>query len=195
MMDTLTAAGADPGRVIMGHLDVFAAYRGWPREMAGPGCCMEWDTYGLEDTTVGGGNLDAARISTDSERITRLELMLSEGFGDRVVIGHDVCTRHQRRRYGGKGYAHILESVAPRLRARGIGEGAIEAVPVRRPGPRPGVPGGRPGGPDGRGVPPRGRDGPRRAARGGRTLKVGGALSHRIRVGYDAPVAMVRPLW
>ena len=52
-----------------------------------PGCCMEWDTWGLEDTSLGGGNLDHSRISTDSERIARLELMLSEGFGDRVVGG------------------------------------------------------------------------------------------------------------
>ena len=132
IMDTLTRAGADPGRVIMGHLDVFGVDRGWLREMAGSGCYMEWDTYGLEDTSLGGGNLDHSRISTDAERIGRLELMLAEGFGDRVVIGHDVCTRTQRRRYG-KGYAHILESVVPRLRARGIDADVIEAVLVRNP--------------------------------------------------------------
>ncbi len=133
ILETLAAAGADPGRVIMGHLDVFRVDRGWLREMAGAGCYLEWDTYGLEDTSLGGGNLDHASVSTDAQRIGRLEMMLSEGFGDRVVIGHDVCTAWQRTRYGGKGYAHILEAIVPRLRARGIPESAIEGVLVHNP--------------------------------------------------------------
>ena len=133
ILETLTAAGANPSRVIMGHLDVFRTDRGWLRELADAGCYMEWDTYGLEDTSLGGGNLDHAQVASDAQRIDRLAYMIEEGFGDRIVIGHDVCTMTQRRLYGGKGYAHILESVVPRLRARGIPEEDIETVLVRNP--------------------------------------------------------------
>ena len=59
--------------------------------------------------------------------------MLGEGFGGQVVLSHDVCTKTQRRKYGGKGYAHILESIVPRMRARGFSAADIDAVLVDNP--------------------------------------------------------------
>ena len=133
ILDTLLEGGADPGRIIMGHLDVFAVDRGWLRDLAGSGCYMEWDAYGLEDTTIGGGNLDFTTISSDAQRLDTLEFMLSEGFGGQVVLSHDVCTKTQRRKYGGKGYAHILENIAPRMRARGFSAADIDAILIENP--------------------------------------------------------------
>ena len=63
ILDTLMEAGADPKRIIMGHLDVFAVDNGWLRELGQSGCYLEWDTFGLEDTSLGGGNLDHTRVS------------------------------------------------------------------------------------------------------------------------------------
>ena len=133
ILDTLLEGGADPGRIIMGHLDVFAVDRGWLRELASSGCYMEWDAYGLEDTTIGGGNLDFTTIASDAQRLETLEFMLSEGFGSQVVLSHDVCTKTQRRKYGGKGYAHILENIAPRMRARGFAAADIDAILIDNP--------------------------------------------------------------
>lgn len=133
ILDTLVAAGAEPDRIIMGHLDVFASGRGWLRDLASSGCYLEWDTFGLEDTTVGGGNLDHSTIATDAQRLDTLEFVMAEGFGDRVLIGHDVCTKFQRRACGGKGYAHILEGIVPRMRSRGFDESDIDAILARNP--------------------------------------------------------------
>ena len=133
ILDTLIEAGADPKRIIMGHLDVFAVDSGWLRELGQSGCYIEWDTFGLEDTSLGGGNLDHTRVSSDAQRLEVLELMMSEGFGDQIVIGHDVCTKFQRAKYGGKGYAHIIESVVPRMRARGFSESDINGILVGNP--------------------------------------------------------------
>ncbi len=133
ILDTLMEAGAVPKRIIMGHLDVFAVDSGWLRELGQSGCYMEWDTFGLEDTSLGGGNLDHTRVSSDAQRLEVLEFMMSEGFGDQIVIGHDVCTKFQRARYGGKGYAHIIESIVPRMRARGFSESDINGILVENP--------------------------------------------------------------
>ena len=133
IFDTLVEAGAEPDRIIMGHLDVFVVGRDWLRDLASSGCYMEWDAFGFEDTTIGGGNLDFAAMSSDAQRLETLEFMLSEGFGDQVVISHDVCTKTQRRKYGGKGYAHILESIVPRMRARGFSAADIDKILIENP--------------------------------------------------------------
>ncbi len=133
ILNTLVEAGTDPKRIIMGHLDVFAVGRDWLRDLAKSGCYMEWDTFGLEDSSVAGGNLDHTQPASDAQRIQMLEFMLAEGFGDQVVIGHDVCTKFHRRKYGGKGYAHILENIVPRMRARGFSEADINRILVDNP--------------------------------------------------------------
>ena len=37
------------------------------------------------------------------------------------------------RRYGGPGYAHILESIVPRMRRRGFSEDLVEKILIRNP--------------------------------------------------------------
>jgi phosphotriesterase-related protein len=44
-----------------------------------------------------------------------------------------VCQGRQQSRYGGKGYAHILESIVPRLRGRGFTQDQIDAILVANP--------------------------------------------------------------
>jgi phosphotriesterase-related protein len=133
ILDTLVEAGADPKRVIMGHLDVFAVDSGWLRELGQSGCYMEWDTFGLEDTSIGGGNLDHIRMSSDAQRLETLEYMMAEGFGDQIVIGHDVYIKAQRAKYGGKGFDHIIDSIVPRMRARGFSGADINGILVANP--------------------------------------------------------------
>ncbi|MBM3948845.1 MAG: hypothetical protein FJ312_06350 [SAR202 cluster bacterium] len=133
IMETLTKAGADPKRIIMGHLDIFEYDSKWIKDLAQTGCYMEWDTFGLEDTTVTGGNLTSARIASDVQRMEILEYVISEGFGNKIVIAHDVCTKMQYTRYGGKSYGHILTNIVPRMRKRGFTEKQINAILVDNP--------------------------------------------------------------
>ena len=106
---------------------------GWLRELGQSGCYMEWDTFGLEDTSIGGGNLDHIRMSSDAQRLETLEYMMAEGFGDQIVIGHDVCIKAQRAKYGGKGFDHIIDSIVPRMRARGFSGADINGILVANP--------------------------------------------------------------
>ena len=85
ILDTLLEAGAEPDRIIMGHLDVFAVDMGWLRDMASSGCYMEWDAFGLEDTTIGGGNLDFTTIASDAQRLDTLDFMLAEALALRLL--------------------------------------------------------------------------------------------------------------
>ena len=132
IMDVLTRAGADPRRVIMGHLDMFGD-REAMKSLADTGCYMEWDGFGSEDTslpTIADQKFDHLN---DVQRLEMLEYMMEQGFGDKIVIAHDVCMKYMYARYGGKSYDHILSNMVPRMRRRGFTESQIRAILVDNP--------------------------------------------------------------
>jgi len=128
IIETLTGAGLDPSRIIMGHLDLVPHDFAWLKDLALSGCYMEWDLFGSEDTTVPVPTQD-----NDVERMENIEYAISEGFGDKILVGHDVCTKMQYTKYGGKGYAHILENIVPRMRKRGFTEESIQSILIDNP--------------------------------------------------------------
>lgn len=133
IMRELTDAGADPTRVILGHLDAIRPLSAI-KELAQTGCYLEYDRFGWEDTSfdysVGGATVPTP---SDVQRMEALEFLIAEGFGDRLLVAHDVCTKADLTRYGGKGYAHILESIVPRMRNRGHSKEQIDAILIHNP--------------------------------------------------------------
>ena len=64
------------------------------------------------------------------EQIGRL---IAEGFGDRILLAQDVCSKHRLARYGGHGYDHILKNIVPRMKRTGITEEQLNAMLVDNP--------------------------------------------------------------
>ena len=132
ILDVLVESGADPKNVIMGHQDFALKDFDKMAELATTGCYMEHDIFGFEDTNLVymGGYAD---MKSDAQRIEALEFMMARGHLDQILIAQDVCQVRQQSRYGGKGYAHILESIVPRLRGRGVTQDQIDAILVANP--------------------------------------------------------------
>ena len=87
----------------------------------------------MEDTTTSSSAGQTIELANDVQRMQRIEYIIDQGFGDRVLIAHDVCTKMQLRRYGGKSYDHILTNIVPRMRKRGFSESQIKAILVDNP--------------------------------------------------------------
>ncbi len=133
ILDVLEAAGADPGRVVIGHMD-----RTYPDDvsavlaLARRGCVVEWDFFGIETSNYWFGVVD---LPNDWMRIRAIAQLFDAGLGDRVAVSHDICTRSRLRANGGHGYDHLLRNVVPLMQARGFGTAEIaqlfEATPRR----------------------------------------------------------------
>ena len=125
--------GASAENVIMGHLDNIRPMSAI-RELADTGCYLEYDRFGSEDTSFSyrSGDIETTSVS-DVQRMDSLEYLISEGYGERITIAHDVCLKTDTVAYGGKGYAHILESIVPRMRARGFAQGQIDDILINNP--------------------------------------------------------------
>ena len=99
----------------------------------------------------------------DAQRINRIKFLIDSGFGDKIVVGHDIHTKHvlvsmyiitytettictrcyvaniflifisYQVKYGGHGYGHFLESVVPKMIDRGIPMKMINKMTVETP--------------------------------------------------------------
>ena len=72
-------------------------------------------------------------MPNDGERLHRIAFLLEEGFEDQVVIAHDICRKWHMRRNGGKGYAHIINNIVPRMRSMGFTGAQIDKILIHNP--------------------------------------------------------------
>ncbi len=132
ILEILVKAGATPGNVVLGHLDVRIADDAILTELAGAGTFLEFDTFGLEEGAYG-GDPTAIPMRNDAQKLDMVEYLVSLGHRNQIVIAHDVCHRWRFGRFGGKGYGHILTNMVPRMRSRGFTSEDIDAILVKNP--------------------------------------------------------------
>ena len=72
-------------------------------------------------------------MPNDAQRLHFIRGLVSEGYADRVVVGHDIYSKHRLTSYGGHGYAHFLENVAPRMEKKGFAREHIDAITTGNP--------------------------------------------------------------
>ena len=130
ILEVLSEAGAEIGRTVMGHLDrTLFDFDGLAR-LAESGCYMEYDLFGNESSFYPLADID---MPSDAQRMDAIKRLADEGYTERLVISHDICTKHRLVAYGGHGYAHILEGIAPRLKKRGLSDEDIHSILVANP--------------------------------------------------------------
>ena len=132
IMDVLIESGADPTNVIMGHLDFALKDLGKMAELAATGCYLEHDLFGFEDSSLYYMG-QYPEMKSDAQRIEALEFLVANGHLSQILVGQDVCQSRQLVRYGGKGYAHVLENIVPRLLGRGFERKQVDAILIDNP--------------------------------------------------------------
>lgn len=135
IMKELVGAGADPSRVIVGHLSLTFSPE-WISTLADYGCFLEFDIFGLEWSELAAAQTIGATkfvVTNDDDRLGMLEWLFEHGYGEQVVIAQDNFVKIQMTRFGGKGYAHIPENIVPRMRTRGWTAEQIDMVTIKNP--------------------------------------------------------------
>lgn len=133
----LVEAGADMSRVVLGHLDLRVQDLSILWELADLGSYLQFDLFGHESSFYGATPFD---MPSDGQRLDRIAKLLEGDIVSRLLISQDICTKHRLTKYGGHGYYHILESVVPFMRKKGIPNEVIRQIIVENPArllPRP----------------------------------------------------------
>jgi phosphotriesterase-related protein len=129
VLDPLVSAGALPERVILGHLNTAIDRPDQLRALADRGATLGFDLFGFDHSLLGPGRWPPS----DRDVATTIAALVDDGYADRIVLGQDIGVRTRLRRWGGWGYAHLLEHVVPVMRELGIGDDALSAMLVKTP--------------------------------------------------------------
>jgi len=128
--DFIKAAGGDPRRTVISHIDRTIFDDARLLKLAATGVVLEFDLFGIETTYY---PLNAIDMPNDGRRLKQLRTLIDRGHLDQIVISHDICYLTRLTRYGGHGYAHIFKNVLPLMRERGFSEAEIAAIMVETP--------------------------------------------------------------
>jgi phosphotriesterase-related protein len=128
ILDILTDSGADPRKIALSHLDPTMEDYDYADSLAKRGAYIVYDQFGMELMTYEGIFLpcDEMRIRTVQEQIRR-------GHLQNILLSHDVAFKICLTRWGGFGYAHILENIVPRMRQKGISQEQIDTILIENP--------------------------------------------------------------
>lgn len=129
VLDELVAAGLPPEAVILGHLNTAIDRPDELRAMADRGAVLGFDLFGFDHSLLGPGHWPPS----DGDVAAAIVDLVRDGYGDRIVLGQDIGVRTRLRRWGGWGYAHLLEHVVPLLLELGADEIDLHAMFVTTP--------------------------------------------------------------
>ncbi|XP_032807739.1 N-acetyltaurine hydrolase [Petromyzon marinus] len=122
----LLEAGGKAPKIVMSHLDRTLLEREALLEFATLGTYLEFDLFGTEilDYQL---NLDID-MPSDNERIHWIEFLLAEGLEKRLLVSHDIHTKHRLTTFGGHGFEHILTKIAPKMLRRGMSQHVLDCI-------------------------------------------------------------------
>jgi phosphotriesterase-related protein len=117
----LAEEGIPADRVIISHLGDRRERRGL-LAIAATGAWLSVDNLAF-----------IANYSPLSVRADNVAMLWAEGFGERVLLGNDVCEVDALAVNGGVGYGNVLTNFRPLLRERGITDEQFHAMTVANP--------------------------------------------------------------
>lgn len=134
ILDMLDGVGADLSKVIMGHIERTFFEKNLLKQLAKRECYIEWDLFGNERSYYTASDLDVTRdLPNDSTRMDQIEWLASEGFGNKIVVSHDIAYKYQFTHHAGYSYHYILSHIVPRMRARGFDDELINNILINNP--------------------------------------------------------------
>lgn len=116
-IDLLEDEGVTPDRIVVNHLGDREDTEHLLR-IARRGVYVSIDNIGYQ----------SEGYPSDDVRLRSILALIDEGFGDRIVLGTDIGTRAALKAYGGRGFAWLIESFIPQMRAAGIADEQIAAA-------------------------------------------------------------------
>jgi len=128
ILDILESVGTKIDKVVLSHLDPTMNDFDYADSLAKRGAYIEYDQFGMHFMSNKG-----FFMPDDGSRIIAIKEQIRRGNIERILISQDVFLKILLTKWGGHGYAHILENIVPRLIQEGLTEEQISAILVENP--------------------------------------------------------------
>ncbi len=129
VLDVVVEEGGDLRRTVLCHMNPSGEDFDYQARLAERGAWLEYDMIGMDYFYAD----QQAQSPSDEENARALLRLRDAGLLGSVLISQDVFIKIQLVRYGGTGYAHILDHFVLRLRRHGFTEQDIETLLVANP--------------------------------------------------------------
>jgi phosphotriesterase-related protein len=128
ILDIIEESGGDSRRVVLSHLDPTMHDLDYADSLAKRGAFIEYDLF---DTHI--MSYEGEFLPSDNERIEVIVEQIGRGNLEHILISHDTCMKIKLTRWGGHGYAHIVENIVPRLLRKGLSREQIDILLIANP--------------------------------------------------------------
>jgi phosphotriesterase-related protein len=128
ILDVIEESGGDVRRVVLCHLDPTMHDLDYADSLAKRGAFIEYDLF---DTHI--MSFEGEFLPSDNERIEVIVEQIKRGNIEHILVSHDTCMKIKLTRWGGHGYAHILENIVPRLLQKGLSREQIDMLLIENP--------------------------------------------------------------
>jgi phosphotriesterase-related protein len=129
VLDFIEGNGVNPQSTVLCHMGPSGGDQKYQRRLAARGAWLQYDMVGAEMYYAD----QHVQCPSDQENADNILALLDAGHVNRVLISSDVFLKSLLRRYGGPGYAHILQYFVPRLERLGVSSEVIRQLLVDNP--------------------------------------------------------------
>ena len=127
-LDIIKEEGGNLEKCYLSHIEFWAADFDYQESLLDRGATLAFDQFGSEEYARPGWPKPS-----DKERVEAVVRLLKAGYADKVMLSNEVVIKSRLRRYGGYGYAHVLENIVLDLKYHGVTEEQIHSMLVRNP--------------------------------------------------------------
>lgn len=123
-------AGGKADKCVMSHLDRTILDNETLLEFASLGVYCQFDLFGTECSFYQLSPI--VDMPSDAQRLNQILALFGDG-KDKVMMSHDIHTKHRLTSFGGHGFSHIINNVLPKLKLKGLTDEQIDKITIKNP--------------------------------------------------------------
>jgi phosphotriesterase-related protein len=130
-LEILEEEGANLRKCCLNHMEMYLPDIDYQKSLLQRGVFVSYDQFGHEqymDSIAPGWG-----FKPDSARVEGLLELLRAGHAHNIMLANEVAFKCCYKKYGGYGYSHVLENIAPELRFKGVKQEQIDTMLIENP--------------------------------------------------------------
>ena len=127
-LDIIQEEGGNLEKCFLSHMEFWHADIDYQKSLIERGVTVAFDQFGSEEYARPGW-----RKPVDPVRVECIIKLVELGYASRIVLSNEVVRKHGLRKYGGHGYAHVLENITLDLKYGGVTEEQLNTMLIENP--------------------------------------------------------------
>lgn len=126
ILDIIESNGGAAEKTVLCHCDPVCDDIHYLEKLMDRGASLSFDQFSLEAYL--GPDMGRIWLPRDIDRIRAVARLCELGYSEQIVLSQDLSFQICYKKYGGGGYAHVLENIIPLMQSEGVTECSVERM-------------------------------------------------------------------